>query len=94
VLTDAPYFQGSDDDSAGARGAVRLPVLRKDFILDPYQILESRHIGADCVLLIMTALPTDGVGALPQRRPSSVSTCWPRCMTGPNSIARCGSGCG
>ena len=56
MLTDAPYFQGSDDDLRAARRQVDLPVLRKDFILDPYQILESRHIGADCVLLIMAAL--------------------------------------
>jgi indole-3-glycerol phosphate synthase len=56
VLTDTPYFQGRDEDLQAARREVALPVLRKDFILDPYQILESRHIGADCVLLIMAAL--------------------------------------
>ena len=56
VLTDAPYFQGKDEDLGSASREVCLPVLRKDFILDPYQILESRRIGADCVLLIMAAL--------------------------------------
>jgi indole-3-glycerol phosphate synthase len=62
VLTDTRYFQGSDEDLQSARREVDLPVLRKDFILDPYQILESRHIGADCVLLIMAAL-TDATAA-------------------------------
>jgi indole-3-glycerol phosphate synthase len=56
VLTEARYFQGSIADFQAAREAVALPVLRKDFILDPWQVYESRSIGADCILLIMAAL--------------------------------------
>ena len=56
VLTDVDFFQGSNLYLSEARNACRLPVIRKDFIVDPYQVYEARMIGADCILLIVAAL--------------------------------------
>ena len=64
VLTDREFFGGSSEDLVAARGACGLPVLRKDFVIDAYQVLESRAWGADCILLIVGAAPDDHLGRL------------------------------
>jgi indole-3-glycerol phosphate synthase len=64
VLTDAAFFKGSPQDLAAARAATRLPVLRKDFVLDPYQVYESAAMGADAILLIVRILTDDELRAL------------------------------
>lgn len=64
VLTDRQFFQGQNDDLKQARASCDLPVLRKDFMVDPYQVYESRVVGADCILLIAACLQDEQMAEL------------------------------
>ena len=84
VLTDVQFFQGQVDYLKQARASCQLPVLRKDFMVDAYQIYESRAMGADAILLIAACLDDAQLKDFERLHAAWTWRCWWKCMTSPN----------